>query len=193
MTTTQHCLDCGARPGMCASCEGDGTICGLVDCAVCDGTGSCQSCKPNPVPDATTTLATALDASDEPWQLWRAAGGKWIIQRGEGHSDPSSRTLEGATIHEVLQLAVDSKRLPTVPRKPRLRHYSFEKRGTGARSWKVLCDGHPILHLGLKRDAKTAVDRLSSEQIKARDNWVNKHLLFIETHRENVDFYWIDG
>ncbi len=142
--------------------------------------------------DNTTHLVDTLDAADEPWELWRAAGGKWHIRRGKYRDDPATRTVGADTICEVLQAAVDSKRLPTVPRKPQLRHYSFEKHGTGARSWKVLRDGQPIRHLDLKRDAKSAVGGRLSEQIKARDNWVDKYFTFTETHTENVDFYWID-
>lgn len=35
-----YCDDCGAYPGMCAHCEGDG-------CVHCYDTGSCQGCRPN--------------------------------------------------------------------------------------------------------------------------------------------------
>lgn len=140
----------------------------------------------------TTYLVDTLDAADEPWELWRAAGGKWHIRRGKYRDDPATRTVGADTICEVLQAAVDSKRLPTVPRKPQLRHYSFEKRGTGARSWKVLCDGQTIQHLNLKRNAKAIVEVRLRMQIKARDGWVDEHFAFTETHTENVDFYWID-
>lgn len=139
-----------------------------------------------------THLVDTLDASDEPWTLWRAAGGKWIVHRGEVHDDPASRTLEADTICGVLQSAVDSKRLPVIPRKPRLQHISFEQSGTGGRTWKVTCDGCPILHLRKKIEAQTHAKQFHDAQIKARDAWVDEHFHFTETHIENIDFYWTD-
>lgn len=144
------------------------------------------------MPNITTTLTNTLDASTEPWQLWRAASGKWYLRRGDSRNDPSSRTLEGDTLVDVLQAAVNSKRLPTIPRKPPLHHYVVEKSGTGSRTWKVMCDGRPILHLGRKGDALDHVERFQRLQIKARDAWVDEHFHFIDTHTEGVDFYWID-
>lgn len=148
--------------------------------------------KPETSDVDVTHLVDTLDATDEPWQLWRAAGGKWVVQRGNGRSDPALRTLEGSTICEVLQLAIDSKRLPIVPRKPQLRHYSFEKRGTGSRTWKVLCDGHPVQHLELKRDAVATVEQRQIQQREDINAWNKEHFYFTESHTADVDFYWID-
>jgi hypothetical protein len=139
-----------------------------------------------------TSLVATIDASTEPWNIWRAAGGKWIVQRGHGRTDPSSRTLEATTIPEVLQLAVDSKRLPVIPRKPQLCHYGFEKYSTGARPWKVLRNGQPVQHLNLKRDAVAAVKQQQIQQREDIDAWNKEHFYFTESHTADVDFYWID-
>ncbi len=138
-----------------------------------------------------TYLVDTLDAADEPWNLWRAAGGKWIVQRGEGRTDPASRTLEGSTLPEVLQLAVDSKRLPMIPRKPELRHYNLEKRA-GALPWNLLCSGHSFRIIKRKSDAKIALEQCQIQQRENIDAWIDEHFLFTSTHTAGVDFYWVD-
>lgn len=142
--------------------------------------------------DITTPLVTTLDASTEPWDMYRAATKKWIVQRGHGRMDPLSRTLEADTIPEVLQLAIDSKRLPVIPRKPLLYHYACTRQGTGTRPWKLTRDGGAILNLKSKREAETEVERHREAQLLARDAWIDKHFLFISTHTVDVDFYWMD-
>ena len=140
----------------------------------------------------TTHLVDTLDATDEPWQLYRAASNKWIVQRGKGRTDPAFRTLEADTIPEVLQLAIDSKRLPVIPRKPLLHHYACTRQGTGSRPWKLTRDGAAIINLKLKREAEMEVERYHEAQLLARDAWVNEHFHFTSTHTAGVDFYWVD-
>lgn len=137
-------------------------------------------------------LVDTLDCTGEPWNLWRAATGKWFVQRGKGRTDPASRTVGADTIPEVLQLAVNSKRLPVVPRKPRLCHYAYEKQGTGSRPWKITRDGRPVMNLKLKCHAQVSSERLREDQTKARDAWNREYYIFTETHAEGVDFYWED-
>jgi len=138
----------------------------------------------------TTELTDALDATGEPWNLWRAATGLFCVSRGEGRDDPASREFSHATIDGVLCLALASPRLPVIPRRPPLRHYGYERHGTGLRRFKVVCDGREILHLDRKRKAVSEAESRTVAQRIAIDAWIDKHAHYVDTHTERVDFYW---
>ncbi len=138
----------------------------------------------------TTKLTDALDATGEPWSLWRAATGLFCVSRGIGRDDPASREFSYATIDGVLRLALASKRLPVIPLRPSLHHYSYESRGTGSRRFKLLYDGLICMQFDRKRKAVSEVTRRIMVQRAAIDAWIDEHAHYTDTHTEGVDFYW---
>ncbi len=131
----------------------------------------------------TAQLTADLDATGEPWNLWRAATGTWCVSRGEGCQDVGSREVSGATIDEVLVLALASKRLPVIPRRPYLYHYSYEKQSTGTRPYKVLCDGQVIFNLERKHRAIENAARHADSQSRAIEQWRHARSLCRHSYR----------
>ena len=138
----------------------------------------------------TTELTDALDATGEPWNLWRAATDLFCVSRGEGRDDPAAREFSHATIDGVLRLALASKRLPVIPLRPTLCHYECIRMDGGPRPWKVLCDSEVIMNLRLKRDTVDRVEGYKFHQSQRIDAWIDQHAHYVDTHTERVDFYW---
>jgi hypothetical protein len=135
-------------------------------------------------------MAAALDARGEDWQLWRNADG-WVIQLGNGRNDPACRTVSDESLHETFKLALESKRLPIIPRCPVLRHWTITKHD-GSRPWQVLSDNWPMFNYRLKRDAVGAKERAIARQRKAYEEWHRDHERFVATHEEGKDFVYVD-
>lgn len=147
-------------------------------------------------------LAGELDLRGEPWNLYRLALGGWAVHLGNGREDPANRVVPkvevgkgGApTILEALQAAVNSPRLPVIPKCPQvLYHEEFEVKKRG-NSWWIYRNGLPSTgHIATKREALERITTAVQRARAARDAWDAEHAAFVGVHTAGEHFYWKDN
>lgn len=116
-------------------------------------------------------MVEALDEktsdSNEKWDLYRLMTGGWGIRLEAYHGDPLSRTVTAESIGAVLNVALEAKRIPTVPRRPSETSVdNFRARKLGNGRW-ISEDkrGLAAPHFGVLKTKKAVMEAL--------DNYVN--------------------
>jgi hypothetical protein len=131
-------------------------------------------------------LAAVLDEryGKDGWALWRAAIGGWVVKL-----DCDKSTHSKPTIGQALQLAIDHKPLPVVPRRPSL----FSADGasiykSGRSGWRVeYKDRDRGVLLKTKKLAEQWAKQEEERADKAYEDWMANHGWTLGK-QEGVDF-----
>ena len=131
-------------------------------------------------------MVASLDGKYGPygWSMWRAAIGGWVVKL-----DCDKSTHSKPTIGQALQLAVDHKPLPVVPRRPSLFSAAgaivYKVRGGG---WGVEYKGRDCyVWLPTKKMAEQWAKQNEDRVDKAYDAWMTNHGWTVGK-QEGVDF-----
>ena len=136
---------------------------------------------------AAQELVDALDAKHgKDWTLWRTPGDSWVIQiRGDSQTDH----ISGTTLDEALLAAAAFRRLPTIPRRPKLHSrssYSIKRDGS---KWHLCINGDSALcNLKTKREAEEAIERFFLRETHWQRAWDEKYGAMVARSVEGVDF-----
>jgi hypothetical protein len=131
-------------------------------------------------------LAATLDGKYGPdgWAMWRAAIGGWVVK-----IECDKSTHSKPTISQALQLAIDHKPLPVVPRRPGL--FSADGAGiykAGKRGWRVEYRGRDCcVWLETKKIAEQWAKQEEERADKAYEYWMTNYGWTLDK-QEGVDF-----
>lgn len=131
-------------------------------------------------------------AVGETWDIWRTHDRRWCVKRRSAlpGPDPLERTVNRDTLTEALRAALDSKRIPMIPRRPvpiDVGRTTVTKL-SGSRPWRAEIAGLYAGGYRTKREAQEAIDGFVARSAKAVAEWDAEHAPFVAAHVEGVDF-----
>ena len=148
---------------------------------------------------STQTLVEQLDArtkaDGERWDWYRIHDGRHAIELSTSSmGDPLKRRVYGETIEEVLRLAIASKRIPMVPKRPEPvdpTTFRTEKRGSDRFCWHTL-DAHGALAIRTetRKKAHEALERYAARIAEEIEAWDTKWAQLTTEGTEGTDFIW---
>lgn len=128
----------------------------------------------------------------DPYRLWN--GGFGIEMRTPAPGDPLKRTVTAPTFEEALALAIASKRIPMVPKRPKsasVSDYRIEKRDSGRYAWHVLSpDGGLVMRAPTRREAQAGIERWVDRINDGIAEWDAKWAQLTTEGTEGTDFIW---
>ncbi len=148
---------------------------------------------------STQTLVEQLDArtkaDGERWDWYRVHDGRHAIELAQpSMGDPLKRRVYGATIEEALRLAIASKRIPTVPKRPDpidIAIFRTEKRGSDRYSWHTFDQrGALVVRTETRKKAHEAIERYAALIAKEIEDWDAKWAQLTTEGTEGTDFIW---
>lgn len=134
-------------------------------------------------------LISALDAKHPMWEMWRTATREEWVSR----DSYKGKIHVARSIVDCMQLLLDYKPLPVVPRQPTLLTLDrFTARKSGS-WWSLFYDGvNKLHHFRTKKDALRHAEmhcRMSSENCA---EWADKYGELVARGKEGIDYLWED-
>lgn len=129
----------------------------------------------------------------ERWDLYRLMSGGWGVKLEgfRGENDPLRRTVTSGSLPEVLRLAIASKRIPTVPRRPtEVTEFEFRPVKSG-RTWDAeRRAGGGELRFGCptKTECVEAIKRYVVRLAEAAVEWDQRYGQLVADGVEGTDY-----